>query len=67
MTWRPTACGSTPSAAEDSAAYWRAMDIKGERMLDGDYEPEGKLAQHLKDVELILEDGHAARAPAAPR
>lgn len=41
----------------------RAMDIKGKRMLDGDYEPEGKLAQHLKDVELILEVGHAAGAP----
>ena len=48
---------------KDSAAYSRAMDIKGERMLDGDYDPEGKLAQHLKDVELILEVGHAAGAP----
>jgi 3-hydroxyisobutyrate dehydrogenase-like beta-hydroxyacid dehydrogenase len=51
------------SVLKDSAAYSRAMDIKGERMLDGDYEPEGKLAQHLKDVELILEVGHAAGAP----
>lgn len=46
-----------------SAAYSRAMDIKGERMLDGRYEPEGKLVQHLKDVELMLEVGHAAGAP----
>ncbi len=51
------------SVLKDSAAYSRAMDIKGERMLDGDYEPEGKLAQHLKDVELMLEVGHAAGAP----
>jgi 3-hydroxyisobutyrate dehydrogenase-like beta-hydroxyacid dehydrogenase len=48
---------------QDSAAYSRAMDIKGERMLEGRFEAEGKLAQHLKDVELMLEVGHAAGAP----
>jgi 3-hydroxyisobutyrate dehydrogenase-like beta-hydroxyacid dehydrogenase len=48
---------------KESAAYSRAMDIKGERMLEGNFEPEGKLAQHLKDVELMLEVGHAAGAP----
>ena len=48
---------------KDSAAYSRAMDIKGERMLEGNFEPEGKLAQHLKDVELMLEVGHATGAP----
>jgi 3-hydroxyisobutyrate dehydrogenase-like beta-hydroxyacid dehydrogenase len=48
---------------KDSAAYSRAMDVKGERMLDGRFEPEGRLAQHLKDVELMLEVGHAAGAP----
>jgi 3-hydroxyisobutyrate dehydrogenase-like beta-hydroxyacid dehydrogenase len=48
---------------KDSAAYSRVMDIKGERMLDGRFEPEGRLAQHLKDVELMLEVGHAAGAP----
>jgi 3-hydroxyisobutyrate dehydrogenase-like beta-hydroxyacid dehydrogenase len=47
----------------DSAAYSKAMDVKGERMLTGRFEPEGKLAQHLKDVELMLEVGHAAGAP----
>jgi 3-hydroxyisobutyrate dehydrogenase-like beta-hydroxyacid dehydrogenase len=48
---------------KDSAAYSRAMDIKGLRMLEGHFEPEGKLAQHLKDVDLMLEVGHAAGAP----
>jgi 3-hydroxyisobutyrate dehydrogenase-like beta-hydroxyacid dehydrogenase len=48
---------------KDSAAYSTAMDVKGERMLTDRFEPEGKLAQHLKDVELILEVGHAAGAP----
>jgi 3-hydroxyisobutyrate dehydrogenase-like beta-hydroxyacid dehydrogenase len=48
---------------KDSAAYSRAMDIKGERMIEGNLEAEGKLAQHLKDVELMLDVGHAAGAP----
>jgi 3-hydroxyisobutyrate dehydrogenase-like beta-hydroxyacid dehydrogenase len=48
---------------KDSGAYSRAMDIKGLRMLEGQFEPEGKLAQHLKDVDLMLEVGHAAGAP----
>ena len=48
---------------KESAAYSRAMDLKGARMIEGHFEPEGKLAQHLKDVELMLEVGHAAGAP----
>jgi len=48
---------------KDSAAYSTAMDVKGERMLTDRFEPEGKLAQHLEDVELMLEVGHAAGAP----
>ena len=38
-----------------SAAYSRVMDIKGQRMLDGDYQPAARLAQHAKDVDLIRE------------
>lgn len=38
-----------------SAAYSRVMDIKGRRMLEGDYEPVARLRQHAKDVALILE------------
>jgi len=51
------------AALTESGAYSRAMDIKGERMIEGHFAPEGKLAQHLKDVELMLEVGHAAGAP----
>ncbi len=47
----------------DSAAYSRAMDLKGERMLQGRFDPEGKLSQHLKDVGLMLEVGHALEVP----
>lgn len=38
-------------------AYSRAMDTKGLRMLNEDFEPEARLSQHLKDVRLILESG----------
>ena len=48
---------------KDSGAYSRAMDLKGLRMLEGAFEPEGKLVQHLKDVDLMLEVGHAAGTP----
>ncbi|MBA4062467.1 MAG: NAD(P)-dependent oxidoreductase [Isosphaera sp.] len=44
------------------AAYSRAMDAKGRKMIDGDFAPEAKLAQHLKDVRLILEYGARAGA-----
>jgi 3-hydroxyisobutyrate dehydrogenase-like beta-hydroxyacid dehydrogenase len=38
-----------------SAAYSKAMDMKGRRMIEKDFQPpEGKLAFHLKDVHLML-------------
>jgi 3-hydroxyisobutyrate dehydrogenase-like beta-hydroxyacid dehydrogenase len=36
-------------------AYSVVMDVKGEKMLTGDFTPQGKLAQHHKDIRLILE------------
>jgi 3-hydroxyisobutyrate dehydrogenase-like beta-hydroxyacid dehydrogenase len=48
---------------KESSAYSRAMDLKGERMIEDNFEAEGKLVQHLKDVEPMLEVGHAAGAP----
>ncbi len=44
-------------------AYSRIMDRKGERMLSGNFVPEARLSQHLKDVRLILEQGEAAGLP----
>lgn len=38
-------------------AYSRAMDIKGEKMIRGDFSLQARLSQHLKDVRLILETG----------
>jgi len=41
---------------KNSAAYSRAMDMKGAKMIRQDFlPPEGKLAFHLKDVRLILD------------
>jgi len=37
-----------------SMAYSRAMDTKGEKMTQGDFQPQAKLSQHLKDVRLML-------------
>jgi 3-hydroxyisobutyrate dehydrogenase-like beta-hydroxyacid dehydrogenase len=48
-----------------SPAYSRAMDTKGMRMLNDEFEPEARLSQHLKDVRLILAAGErfGARLP----
>ncbi|NIA13977.1 MAG: NAD-binding protein [Nitrospiraceae bacterium] len=48
----------------NSAAYSRAMDAKGAKMLDRDFEPAARLAQHTKDVGLILELAEASGAHA---
>jgi 3-hydroxyisobutyrate dehydrogenase-like beta-hydroxyacid dehydrogenase len=48
----------------DSAAYSKAMDMKGRRMIEKDFRPpEGKLAFHLKDVELMLDLGRRHNFP----
>ncbi|REK18683.1 MAG: NAD(P)-dependent oxidoreductase [Planctomycetota bacterium] len=36
------------------AAYSAVMDTKGEKMLTGDFAPQARLSQHLKDVRLLL-------------
>ena len=61
--------GIDPSRAleilKSGPAYSRAMDAKGAKMLSGNFTPEARLAQHLKDVRLILETGRktGARLP----
>jgi 3-hydroxyisobutyrate dehydrogenase-like beta-hydroxyacid dehydrogenase len=35
-------------------AYSAAMDIKGKKMLDGDFTTQARLRQHHKDVSIIL-------------
>jgi len=40
-----------------SAAYSRVVDMKGERMVREDFVPASRIAQHAKDVRLILQEG----------
>lgn len=54
----------TLEVLQESAAYSKAMDQKGLRMVNEDFlPPEGKLGFHLKDVRLMLELGHKVNAP----
>jgi putative dehydrogenase len=43
--------------ARQSAAYSQVMDIKGPKMVSGDYTPQGFIHQSLKDFRLILDQG----------
>jgi 3-hydroxyisobutyrate dehydrogenase-like beta-hydroxyacid dehydrogenase len=43
-------------------AFSRVMETKAEKMLSGDFSPQARLAQHLKDVRLILSAGAEAGA-----
>jgi 3-hydroxyisobutyrate dehydrogenase-like beta-hydroxyacid dehydrogenase len=42
-------------AARDSAAYSQVMDIKGAKMIAGNFTPQGYITQSLKDFSLMLE------------
>lgn len=45
----------TLAVLRDSMAYSRVMDTKGDKMITGDFEPQARLSQHLKDVRLMIE------------
>ena len=62
--------GIDPAAALEvlraGPAFSRAMDVKGRKMIERSFEPpEARLAQHLKDVRIILQAGRdsGARLP----
>lgn len=63
------ACGIDPKVAlevlQAGPAFSRVMETKGQKMLSGDFEPQARLRQHLKDVLLILAEAakHGARTP----
>lgn len=49
---------------EKSAAYSKAMDMKGSKMINKEFlPPEGKLAFYLKDVRLMLDFGSRLNCP----
>jgi 3-hydroxyisobutyrate dehydrogenase-like beta-hydroxyacid dehydrogenase len=41
-------------------AYSRTMDAKGPKMVAGDFAPQAKLSQHLKDVRIIFDEARRA-------
>lgn len=45
---------------KSGAAYSTVMDAKGHKMITGDFEPQARLSQHLKDVRLILQHAQDA-------
>lgn len=53
---------TTLQVLKSGAAYSVVMDAKGQRMIHGDFTPDARLAQHLKDVRLILAEGKACDA-----
>jgi 3-hydroxyisobutyrate dehydrogenase-like beta-hydroxyacid dehydrogenase len=44
------------------AAYSRVMDSKGPKMIAGEFQPQARLSQHLKDVRLILAEAERVGA-----
>jgi 3-hydroxyisobutyrate dehydrogenase-like beta-hydroxyacid dehydrogenase len=63
------ACGIEPRRALEvlkaGPAFSRVMETKGQRMVSGQFTAEARLAQHAKDVRLVLEQGEdlGARLP----
>ena len=47
--------------ARRSAASSQVMDIKGSKMVRGEFAAEGRITQHLKDVHLMLEQAERVR------
>lgn len=54
--------GLALAVLQASSSYSRVMDLKGRKMLERDFAPQARLAQHLKDVRLMLEAAAEAGA-----
>ena len=46
--------------ARGSASYSQVMETKGPKMVRGDFSPEGRVKQTLKDVRLMLDQAASA-------
>jgi 3-hydroxyisobutyrate dehydrogenase-like beta-hydroxyacid dehydrogenase len=61
------AAGMDPDAVlailKDGPSYSRAMDLKGEKMIRGDYRPDSTLAASLHGCHLLLQQAQRAGAP----
>ena len=49
------AAGDALEVLVGSMAYSRIMDTKGQKMVQGDFQVQARLAQHLKDIRLVLQ------------
>jgi 3-hydroxyisobutyrate dehydrogenase-like beta-hydroxyacid dehydrogenase len=49
--------------AQRSAAYSQVMETKGPKMIAGDFRPEGRVRQTLKDVRLMLDQAQKVGQP----
>lgn len=47
------------AAAKQSAAYSQIMEVKAPLMIKGDFAPQGRIRQSLKDISLIVAEGKA--------
>jgi 3-hydroxyisobutyrate dehydrogenase-like beta-hydroxyacid dehydrogenase len=45
------------AVVREGSAYSVVMDVKGQKMVQHDFSPQARLAQHRKDVRLILDQG----------
>ena len=54
--------GQALTVLKAGAAYSRAMDTKGQKMVDKDFTTQARLTQHLKDVRLMLSTAQRAGA-----
>lgn len=48
------------TALLQSMAYSRIMETKGQKMVQGDFQTQARLSQHLKDIRIILADAAEA-------
>ena len=53
--------GAFLAVTRESAAYSQVMDIKGAKMVGGDFAPHGRVTQSLKDFSLMLEQARRLR------
>lgn len=53
---------TTLEVLQASPAVSAVMETKGEKMLQREFKPQARLAQHLKDVKVILDTGQAVGA-----
>ena len=62
-----TRLGLDPTAflkiAQASAAYSQVMDTKGRKMIECDFRAQGRARQHLKDVDLMLDQAKKVGQP----